>query len=151
MFGSPITLTHALTTYTLYESRVCWQKEPMRSQRQWPRSGFSVEVDAAPQWSQELGWRGATPTRGVNLTVFAINLLFPYVAAVLVRLMNLGSGLRRGTLSPLPPPPPLPAASGWIPNDSLEGNRKTMDPAWGQSCAHSLAACWWSQQAVGVW
>lgn len=79
----------------------------MRSQRQWPRSGFSVEVDAAPQWSQELGWRGATPTRGVNLTVFAINLLFPYVAAVLVRLMNLGSGLRRGTLSPLPPPPHL--------------------------------------------
>lgn len=46
--------------------------------------------------------------------IFAINLLFPYAAAFLVRLINLGSGLHRGTrLSP--------AASGRIPNDSLKG------------------------------
>lgn len=34
--------------------------------------------------------------------IFAINLLFPYAAAFLVRLINLGSGLHRGTRLSLP-------------------------------------------------
>ena len=66
---------------------------------------------------------GRGGVRRVNLAVFfAINLLFPYAAAFLVRPINLGSGLHRGTRS-------SPAASGRIPNDSLKG-------AWKQPHLH---------------
>lgn len=110
-----------------------------------------MEVDAAPQWSQEHRRRGTAPTRGVNLTVFATNLLFPYVAAVLVRLINLGSGLRRGNALPLlpflPPPPFLLHQDGFGTIPRMEIIKRTMDPHVGQSCAHGVAACRWSRLA----
>lgn len=86
----PYHLTHALTTRTLYVSRVWAGTEPVGWFLDRCGAGEAPEVAAAVP-------AGSISSPCKSRCIFASNPLFPYAAALLVKLTNLGSGLRRAT------------------------------------------------------